>query len=49
MKQQVTTIIIPLEVLSAYSVVLVPYSTQQVLSESIYLKKLRETITVCPS
>ena len=49
MEKKTITITAPLALINAISMVLVPISTQQVLTQSIYLKTIRETVTICLS
>jgi len=49
MKKKIITIKASPEVINAMGFVLIPVSTQKVLSQSIYLKTLRETISICLS
>jgi hypothetical protein len=49
MKKKIITITASPAVINAMGFVLVPISTQKVLSASIYLKTLRETISICLS
>jgi len=49
MEKKIITITAPVALINAISLVLMPVSTQQVLSESIYLKTIKETIQICLS
>jgi hypothetical protein len=49
MKKKIITITASPAVINAMGFVLIPVSTQKVFSESIQLKTLRETITICLS
>ena len=46
MKKKVITITASAAILNAIGIILVPASTQKILSESFYLATLRETITI---
>jgi hypothetical protein len=43
------TIIASASVINAISLILVPVSTQKIISQSIYLRTTRETIRICLS
>jgi hypothetical protein len=49
MEKKVITITASAAVINAISLILAPATTQQILSESFYLKTIRETITICLS
>lgn len=49
MKKKTITITASVAIINALSVVLLPVSTQQILSESFYLKTIKKTITICLS
>ena len=49
MKKKTITITASAAVINAISVVLVPVSTQKILSESLYLKTIKKTVTICLS
>ena len=49
MEKKTITITASVSIINAISLVLVPVSTQQILSESIYLKTIKETIHICLS
>jgi hypothetical protein len=49
MEKKIITITAPVAIINAISLVLVPVSTQKILSESIYLKTIKRTITICLS
>jgi hypothetical protein len=49
MEKKTITITAPPAIINAISLVLVPVSTQKILSESIYLKTIKETISICLS
>jgi hypothetical protein len=49
MEKKIITITAPVAIINAISLVLVPVSTQKILSESIYLKTIKQTITICLS
>jgi len=47
MEKKIITITASVAIINAISLVLVPVSTQKILSESIYLKTIKKTITIC--
>jgi|GEM_PF-6544928 len=47
MKKKIITIKASPAVINVMGLLLIPVSTQKILSESIYLKSLRETISIC--
>lgn len=47
MKKKTITIIAPAAVINTISLVVLPVSTQKILSQSIYLKSLKQTVTIC--
>ena len=47
MEKKVITITASVAIINAISLVLVPVSTQKIISESIYLNTFKETINVC--
>lgn len=49
MEKKIITITAPVAIINAISLVLLPVSTQKIISESIYLKTMKQTITVCLS
>jgi hypothetical protein len=49
MEKKIITITAPVALINAICFVPVPVSTQKILSESIYLKTIKETIKVCLS
>lgn len=49
MQKKTITITASVAIINALSVVLLPISTQKIISESLYLKTLRETISICLS
>ena len=49
MKKKTITITASVAIINAISLVLVPVSTQKILSESIYLKTIKETVNICLS
>jgi hypothetical protein len=49
MEKKIITITAPVSIINAISLVLVPVSTQKVLAESIYLKTMKKTISICLS
>jgi hypothetical protein len=49
MKKKTITIKASPAVINAMGFILVPVSTQKVLSESIYLKTIRATVNICLS
>jgi hypothetical protein len=49
MEKKVITITAPVSIINAISLVLIPVSTQKIIAESIYLKTIKETISICLS
>ena len=49
MEKKIITITASVAIINAISLVLVPVSTQKILSESIYLKTIKQTVTICLS
>jgi hypothetical protein len=49
MQKKTITITASVAIINALSVVLLPISTQKIISESLYLKTIRETINICLS
>ena len=49
MEKKIITITAPAAIINTIGLVLVPVSTQKILTESIYLKTTRETIYICLS
>lgn len=49
MKKKTITIKASPAILNSVGFVLIPVSTQKVISESLYLRTIRETITICLS
>ena len=47
MEKKIITITAPVAIINAISLVLLPLSTQKIISESMYLKTLKKTITIC--
>ena len=47
MEKKIITITASVAIINAISLVLVPVSTQKIISESIYLNTIKETINVC--
>jgi hypothetical protein len=46
MEKKIITITAPVAIINAISLVLLPLSTQKIISESMYLKTLKKTITI---
>jgi len=49
MKRRTISITASVVTINALGEILVPFSTQKILSESIYLKAFKETIDICLS
>ena len=49
MEKKTIIITAPVSIINALGFILVPVSTQKIISESIYLKTIRETIRICLS
>lgn len=49
MKKKVITITASVAIINAINLVVLPVSTQKILSESFYLKTIKKTVTVCLS
>jgi len=49
MQKKTITITASVAIINALSVVLLPISTQKIISESFYLKTIKETINICLS
>ena len=49
MEKKVITITAPVSVINAIGLILIPVSTQKILSESIYLRTINETVNICLS
>ena len=49
MEKKIITITASVAIINAISLVLVPVSTQKIITESIYLNTIKETITLCLS
>lgn len=49
MEKKIITITAPVAIINAISLMLLPVSTQKIISEIIYLKTIKETITICLS
>jgi len=49
MQKKTITITASVAIINALSVVLLPISTQKIISESLYLKTIKETISICLS
>ena len=48
-EKKTITITASVAIINAISLVLIPVSTQKILSESIYLKTIKKTISICLS
>jgi len=46
MEKKTITITVPATIISAISLVIVPVSTQKIISESLYLKTIKQTISI---
>ena len=49
MEKKTITITASLAIINAISLVLVPVSTQKVITENLYLKTIKTTISICLS
>lgn len=49
MQTKTITITAPVAVINTLSLLLLPVSTQKIISQSIYLKTTRETVSICLS
>ena len=49
MEKKTITITASVAIINSISLVLVPVSTQKIISESIYLKTIKETVHICLS
>lgn len=49
MEKKTITITAPANLISAISLVIMPVSTQKIISESLYLKTIKKTISICLS
>lgn len=49
MQKKTITITASVAIINALSVVLLPISSQKIISESLYLKTIKETISICLS
>ena len=49
MEKKTITITAPVSIINAIGLILIPVSTQKILSESIYLRTINETVNICLS